>query len=74
MKKRIALFTALCVTVCLFAGCGAKTETPTEAPAPAETAAPQTETPETEAPAEPVELIVFAAASMTEPAGASPTT
>ena len=66
MKKRIALFTALCVTVCLLAGCGAKTETPTEAPAPAETAVPQTEAPQTESPAEPVELIVFAAASMTE--------
>ena len=66
MKKWIALVTVLCMTACLFAGCGAKTETPTKAPAPAETAAPQTETPETEAPAEPVELIVFAAASMTE--------
>ena len=66
MKKWIALFTVLCMTACLFVGCGAKTETPTEAPAPAETAAPQTEAPETEAPAEPVELIVFAAASMTE--------
>ena len=66
MKKWIALFTALCVTVCLFAGCGAKTETPTEAPASAETAVAQTEAPQTESPAEPVELIVFAAASMTE--------
>ena len=64
MKRRIALLTVLCMTICLLAGCGgAKTEAPTTAPAPApvETAAPTTE-----APAEPVELIVFAAASMTE--------
>ena len=63
MKKQIAILTALCMVLCLLAGCGAKTEPPavTTAPAPAETAAP-----ETEAPAEPVELIVFAAASMTE--------
>ena len=63
MKKQIAILTALCMVLCLLAGCGAKTEPPavTTAPAPAETAAP-----ETEAPAELVELIVFAAASMTE--------
>ena len=66
MKRRIALFTVVCMTICLLAGCGgAKTEAPTPttapAPAPVETAAPTTE-----APAEPVELIVFAAASMTE--------
>ena len=63
MKKQIAILTALCMVLCLLAGCGSKTEPPavTTAPAPAETAAP-----ETEAPAEPVELIVFAAASMTE--------
>ena len=63
MKKRIALFVVLSMTVCLFAGCGAIQEAPapTAAAAPAETAAP-----ETESPAEPVELIVFAAASMTE--------
>ena len=50
--------------LCLFAGCGSAKETSaatTAPPAPVETAAP-----ETEAPAEPVELIVFAAASMTE--------
>ena len=66
MKRRIALFTVVCMTICLLAGCGgAKTEAPAPttapAPAPVETAAPTTE-----APAEPVELIVFAAASMTE--------
>ena len=65
MKRRIALLTAACMAVCLFAGCGAKTEAPAPtaapAPAPVETAAPATE-----APAEPVELVVFAAASMTE--------
>ena len=65
MKKWISLFTALCMAACLFTGCGAKQEAPApatvSAAAPAETAAPQTE-----APAQPVELIVFAAASMTE--------
>ena len=65
MKKWISLFTALCMVACLFAGCGAKQEAPAPATVPtaasAETAAPQTE-----APAQPVELIVFAAASMTE--------
>ena len=63
MKKTIALLTALCLILCLFAGCG-KTETaPETTAAPATTEAPA---PETEASAEPVELIVFAAASMTE--------
>ena len=65
MKKWISLFTALCMAACLFTGCGAKQEAPApatvSAAAPSETAAPQTE-----APAQPVELIVFAAASMTE--------
>ena len=65
LKKWIALFTTLCMAACLFTGCGAKQEAPAPATvpaaAPAETAAPQTE-----APAQPVELIVFAAASMTE--------
>lgn len=47
---------------CLFAGCGSAKEkiATTASPAPVETAAPETEA------AEPVELIVFAAASMTE--------
>ena len=63
MKKTIALLLALCLTLCLFAGCAKTEPAPTAAPtqAPAPTAAP------TQAPAaEPVELIVFAAASMTE--------
>ena len=61
MKKTIALILLLCLTLCLFAGCsgGGSTPTPapTEAPAPTEEPAPA---------AESVELIVFAAASMTE--------
>lgn len=65
MKKWISLITALCMTACLLAGCGAgqtaSAPTIASAAAPAETAAP-----ETESAAEPVELIVFAAASMTE--------
>ena len=57
------------MALCLFAGCGQ--DKPTESKTP-ETKAPMTDTPATEAPAteepaaEPVELIVFAAASMTE--------
>ncbi|MDO5544558.1 MAG: molybdate ABC transporter substrate-binding protein [Eubacteriales bacterium] len=68
MKKQIALLTALCMALCLLAGCGGtKTETPAATTAPAAAAAPvETAAAETEAPAEPVELIVFAAASMTE--------
>ena len=65
MKKIISLLTVLCLMLCLVTGCG-KTETAPEttaAPAPVATEAPA---PETEASAEPVELIVFAAASMTE--------
>ena len=64
MKQWISLLTALCVMVCLLAGCGAKQEQAAPTAAPTETAAP-----ETAAPAEPVELIVFAAASMTETLG-----
>ena len=61
MKKLIALLTALGMVLCLFAGCGStKTEAPA-APAPVETEALKTKP----APQE-VELIVFAAASMTE--------
>lgn len=57
MKKRIALLLVLVMTLALFTGCAAK-----------DTTEPKT-TAEPEAPeetAEPVELIVFAAASMTE--------
>ena len=69
MKKWIALFVVLSMTVCLFAGCGAKQDVPapTAAPAAAPATAPaETAAPQTEGAAEPVELIVFAAASMTE--------
>ncbi len=59
MKKWIALILAL--SMCLLAGCSASepAETQTEVPV-------QTSAPETTAAAEPVELIVFGAASMTE--------
>lgn len=58
MKKRITTILALCLVICLLAGCGAGSGT--AAPEATEAAAPAVET------AEPVELIVFAAASMTE--------
>lgn len=67
MKRTIAFLIVLCMVICLFAGCGAKTEAPAPTAAPFAAPAPTpTAAPETEAPAEPVELIVFAAASMTE--------
>ena len=68
MKKWIALFVAFSMAACLLSGCSVKQEapTPTAALTPVETVAAETAVPETEAPAEPVELIVFAAASMTE--------
>ena len=60
MKKITALFTVLCLMLCLLPGCGNTAEkAPETTAALAETAAPTAE-------AEPVELIVFAAASMTE--------
>ena len=63
MKKIISLPTVMCMILCLFTGCGKTETTPetTAAPAPVEIAVP-----ETEPPADPVEIIVFAAASMTE--------
>lgn len=65
MKKTITILLALCMTLCLFAGCGdtAEKAPPATTPVPTETPT-ATETPEPGA--EPVELIVFAAASMTE--------
>ena len=51
MKKKIALLLALCLTLCLFTACGNSGSGSKATPAPA---------------AQPVELIVFAAASMTE--------
>ena len=55
MKKTIALILLLCLSLCLLAGCSGGGSTPT--PAPTKEPAPA---------AESVELIVFAAASMTE--------
>ena len=53
MKKITALLTVLCMMLCLFTGCG--------------NTAPETQaTQATESTPEPVELIIFAAASMTE--------
>ncbi len=65
MKKWIAMMLVLSLLLC---GCGASQPAKTETQAPETTAAPvETAAPETQAPeAEPVELIVFAAASMTE--------
>ena len=69
MKKIFALLTVVCMMLCLLPGCGSKAETPAPTTAPAGTTPPATEAPTeapTEAAKEPVELIVFAAASMTE--------
>ena len=62
MKKILALLLALCMVFAL-AACGQESDTTTEPPAGTdnvETEAPESDTPE----AEPVEVIVFAAASM----------
>ncbi|MBR1689161.1 MAG: molybdate ABC transporter substrate-binding protein [Oscillibacter sp.] len=69
MKKTLAILLTLCMVLSL-AACGTKTETPadtatTETNTPVETTPEDTSTPEEPA-AAPVELIVFAAASMTE--------
>lgn len=68
MKKIIALLLALCMTLCLLAGCS-NTENSadknSEAPV-SDNAEQPSEEPSKEPEAEPVELIVFAAASMTE--------
>ena len=66
MKKLVSLSLALSLVLAL-AGCsnsggGAATPAPASAPPAQETPAPQSQAPE----AEPVELVVFAAASMTE--------
>ncbi len=64
MKKITALILVLSLLLC---GCGASKPAETQAPETAPAAPVETAAPETEAPAaDPVELIVFAAASMTE--------
>ena len=55
MKRFTALFLSLCMLLCLFAGCQKEAAEPTD-----------NTTASTSAPAERVELVVFAAASMTE--------
>ncbi len=72
MKKWMTLLLIVLMTACLLGGCAqpAVTQsTPTDAPAPADAPAevpPEEPEVQEEAVAEPVELIVFAAASMTE--------
>lgn len=66
MKKSIALFLVFCLAFCSLIGCAAPAAVAPAAPeAPAATEAPAP-TAEPEPTPEPVELIVFAAASMTE--------
>ena len=65
MKKTLALLLAMMMVIGLFAGCGQEAE-PTAPATDAPTEAANTTEAPTEAEAEPVELIVFAAASMTE--------
>ena len=67
MKKTIALLLMLCLVLGLLAGCTSTKEEPAPTPdnTETETPAPAPE-PEPEPEAEPVELTVFAAASMTE--------
>ena len=68
MKKYLALLLALCMAFALLTGCGSTAEKPAETPAetPAEVPAETPDETPAEEPAEEVELIVFAAASMTE--------
>lgn len=60
MKRRTAFLMVLCLCACLIGGCAGNAATANEA------TNPETETSVTSDAAEPVELIVFAAASMTE--------
>ena len=65
MKKTLALTLCILMLLTVLAGCGTKEEAVSTPPAESEdVAAPESEAPAPEA--EPVELIVFAAASMTE--------
>ncbi len=63
MKKLTALLLVLSLLLC---GCGASKSAETQAPETQAAAPVETAAPETEAAPEPVELIVFGAASMTE--------
>lgn len=63
--KKAPVFLALCLVCALVGGCAAPAAEPTPAPTVTPTAAP-TVAPSLEPTPEPVELIVFAAASMTE--------
>ena len=65
MKKWIALLLALAMLVCLCAGCG-KTDAPGSTPDTTQTDTPGSDVPDETTNAAPVELIIFAAASMTE--------
>lgn len=65
MKRTLALLLAMMMVIGLFTGCGQEAE-PTVHATGAPTDAPVVTEAPTEAEAEPVELIVFAAASMTE--------
>ena len=65
MKKWIALLLALAMLGCLFAGCG-KTDDPGSTLDATQADTPGSDVPDETTNAEPVELIIFAAASMTE--------
>lgn len=65
MKKTIAIALALSLILCSFAGCGTTSESPEETPVPSESATAEITPKPTEEP-EPVELVIFAAASLTE--------
>lgn len=65
MKKWIALLLALAMLVCLFAGCG-KTDAPGSTPDTTQADTPGSDVPDETTNAAPVELVIFAAASMTE--------
>ena len=65
MKKWVALLLALAMLVCLFAGCG-KTDAPGSTPDTTQTDTPGSDVSDETTNAAPVELIIFAAASMTE--------
>ena len=60
MKKTIALILSLCMLLCLFTGCKEEAAQPDNSSELTES------TPEASQPAEKIELVVFAAASMTE--------